>query len=75
MYFFSSPSSTVASEMTFFLVTVVLNRAIVSVPSLAVAAASPVFSVLAVDNLVVVALDGLFHIFTTAVGHFDSASV
>ena len=58
-----------------FLVAVVLNRAIVLVSSLAVAAASPVISALAVDDLVVVALDGLFHIFTTAVGHFDSASV
>ena len=58
-----------------FLVTVVLNWAIVSVPSLAVAAASSILSVLAVDDLAVVALDGLLHIFTTAVGHFDSASV
>ena len=58
-----------------FLVAVVLNRAIVLVSSLAVAAASPVISALAVDYLVVVALDGLFHIFTTAVGNFDSASV
>ena len=52
-----------------------LQWAIVLVSSLAVAAASPVISALAVDDLVVVALDGLFHIFTTAVGHFDRASV
>ena len=58
-----------------FLIAVVFDWAIFFVPSLAVTAASSVLSVLAVDDLAVVALDGLLHIFTTAVGHFDSASV
>ena len=61
--------STITSSCSCF------DWAIFFVPSLAVAAASSVLSVLAVDDLAVVALDGLLHIFTTAVGHFDSASV
>ena len=58
-----------------FLIAVVFHWAIFLCSFLAVAAASSVLSVLAVDDLAVVALDGLLHIFTTAVGHFDSASV